>query len=69
MFLKMLACLLGRGRCVCVFLFTETHYCVKYLAGKWDAAALRAFFSIHNSISHPLLPAGRESVCTVFILF
>lgn len=26
------------------------------------------FFSIHNSISH-LLPAGRESVCTVFILF
>lgn len=33
-----------RGRCMCVFLFTETHYCVKYLAGKWDAAALRAFF-------------------------
>lgn len=29
---------------MCVFLFTETHYCVEYLAGKWDAAALRAFF-------------------------
>lgn len=53
--------------CVWVCPFTETHYSVEYLAGKGDAAALRAFFSIHNSISHPLLPAGRENVCTVFI--
>lgn len=46
---------------------TEAH-CVTTewgVAGKWDAEALRAFFSIHNSISH-LLPAGRESVQYLF---
>lgn len=59
-----------------LFFFLQKHTTVwSVLAGKWDAAALRAFFQFITVFPIPplffffFLPAGRERICTVFILF